>query len=64
MDSSMNYLATIHDDDTNMTALVYAYDHGGYAVALRDDDSGQIVPSIMVRIPTLEAAIAKAKAVL
>lgn len=60
----MYYVATFHDDDTNMSALVYLSDHGGYAVALRDDDSGQIVPSIAVRIPTLEAAIAKAKEVL
>lgn len=57
----MNYIATFHDDETNMTALVYESDHGGYAVALRDDDSGNIVPSIMIRIPTLELAIAKAK---
>lgn len=57
----MNYLATFHDDDTNMTALVYESDRGGYAVALRDDDSEQIVPCTTHGIKTLEAAIAKAK---
>lgn len=60
----MDYLATFHDAEDNMTALVYASGHGGFAVALRDDDSGNIVPSITVRIPTLEAAIAKAKELL
>ena len=57
----MNYLATFHDDDTNMTAMVYESDRGGYAVALRDDDSGKIVPCSIHGIKTLDAAIAKAK---
>lgn len=57
----MNYLATFHDDETNMTSLVYESDRGGYAVALRDDDSGKMVPCSIHGIQTLEAAIAKAK---
>lgn len=60
----MEYLATFHDEETNMTALVFESQRGGFAVALRDDDSGNIVPSITHGFKTMEDAIAKAKAAL
>lgn len=62
----MEYLATFHNADDNMTALVYASNHaaGGYAVALRDDDSGNCVGFSVHGFQTLEAAIAKAQEVL
>ena len=58
-----NYLATFHDADDNMTALVFESNHkaGGFGVALRDDDSGSVVGTSFHGFQSLDAAIAKAK---
>lgn len=60
-----NYIATFHNDEDNMTAVVFESGHkaGGFAVALRDDDSGNIATSIH-GFKTIEAAITKAQEVL
>ncbi len=60
------YLATFHNDEDNMTAVVFESNHkaGGYGVALRDDDSGNFTPASFHGFKTLEAAFAKAKEVL
>ena len=59
----MDYIATFHDAEDNMTALVFESQHkvGGYAVALRDDDSGALVGHTFHGFKSLDAAIAKAK---
>lgn len=41
----MEYLETFHDDDTNMTSVVFVSGYGGFAAALIDDDSGEVVGS-------------------
>jgi hypothetical protein len=61
----VNYIATFHNDEDNVTALVFKRGElgghdCGFGVALRDDDAGQLVGSIRV-FKTLDAAIAKAK---
>ena len=61
----MNYHYTLHDDVTNMTALVYdttmkTKQGGSFAVGLRDDDSGRMNTSVHGFL-TLERAIEKAK---
>ena len=60
------YLASFHDADTNMTALVFVSGNkaGGFGVALRDDDSGEMVSPTFHGFKTIEAATAKAQAVL
>ena len=57
------YLATFHDIETNLTSLVFVSTHksGGFAVALRDDDSGEIIPVAYI-FETIEAAIDMARA--
>lgn len=62
----MNYLATFHNADDNMTAVVFESNHkaGGFGVALRDDDSGDFTPISFHGFKTLDAAITKAKEVL
>lgn len=57
------YLATFHNDDDNMTAVVFESNHkaGGYGVALRDDDSGNFATASFHGIATIEAAKAKAQ---
>ncbi len=62
----MDYLAAFHDDNTNMTALVFVSNHkaGGFGVALRDDDSGEFVPASFHGFKTIEAASAKAESLL
>lgn len=59
----MDYLATFHDAEDNMTALVFESGNkaGGYAVALRDDDSDSVVGTTFHGFQSLDAAIAKAK---
>jgi hypothetical protein len=57
------YYYTCHNDDDNMTGIVYASNiggKGGYAAALRDDDSGKLVGSYH-GYPFLQQAIDKAK---
>jgi len=60
------YLATFHNEEDNMTAVVFESNHkeGGYGVALRDDDSGNFAPSSFHGFKSIEAAIAKAKEIL
>jgi len=60
------YLATFHNEEDNMTAVVLESNHkaGGYAVAVRDDDSGNFLPASFHGFKSIEAAIAKAKAIL
>ena len=62
----MEYAATFHNDDDNMTSLVFVSNHkaGGYGVALRDDDSGLVVGTSFHGFQTLELAIVKAQEVL
>jgi hypothetical protein len=59
------YLVTFHNETENMSALVYESNRkqGGFAVALRDDDSGQILAITFHGFRTVEEASAKAKAI-
>lgn len=55
----MEYIAEFHNADTNMTGLVYPL-RGGFAAALRDDDSGMIAPPITI-YPDIQRAKAEAE---
>jgi hypothetical protein len=60
--STPEYYYTCHNDEDNVTGLVYTSNvgKGGYAAALRDDDSGKLVGSYH-GYPFLQQAIDKAK---
>lgn len=58
-----NILHTFHDDETNMTSFVVESFLGGYAVSLRDDDSGEFVSESTHGIKSIDDAVAFAKSV-
>lgn len=60
------YLATFHNNEDNMTSVVFESNHkaGGYGVAIRDDDSGNFAPVSHHGFKTFEAAVSKAKEIL
>ena len=59
----MKYEATFHNDEYNMTSVVFLSQHktGGFGVGLRDDDSGLMVGMTIHGIKTIALAIETAK---
>lgn len=60
-----NILAQFTNEDDAMTAFVVESNHsaGGFAVSIRDDDSGEFLPMSFHGIQSYDAAIAKARSV-